>query len=383
MGSTFTLGRLAGIPVGVHYTWLFAFLLIAWSLATGFFPTVYPNWAPPTYWVVGLVCAVALFVSVLVHELSHSLVALTRGLHVHGIVLFIFGGVSHIEEDAELPRDEFLVAIVGPLASFLLAGGFWLAVIASASTPVPVRATFAYLATINVFLGAFNMIPGFPLDGGRVLRSGIWALTHDFERATRSASYVGQAVAFGLAMLGAVQLFSGNILAGGWTLVIAWFLNDAAVDSRYRLALSDRLENIQVAEVMDHHPTAVRPGISIHELVSTSFWKTGGRAVPVLEDGRLVGIVSVTDVKGLPHEAWDATRVRDVMTPPPLTTIDADAEVRHAVGALVEGPLHQLPVVHDGKLVGMLTRSHLLETLDGRLPLDSPAPERNAAKRAA
>jgi Zn-dependent protease len=254
MGGTLTVGRVAGIPIGVHYTWLLAVGLIAVSLATGFFPTVYPGWEVATYWVVGIVAALTLFVSVLLHELSHSLLALARGLQVHGIVLFIFGGVSHIEEDAEFPRDEFLVAIVGPLTSFALAGGFWGALFFVGDAPLPIRATLAYLATINLFLGAFNLVPAFPLDGGRVLRSIVWAITHDVERSTRVASYIGQGFAMLLIGFGAWQLVQGNLLAGGWTIIIGWFLNDAALDGRRRAAAHEQPEPAPAFELEPEAP---------------------------------------------------------------------------------------------------------------------------------
>jgi Zn-dependent protease len=253
MTSTVTLGRIAGIPISIHYTWAVAFAVIAFSLANGFFPHVYAGWDVRTYWIVGVISALALFASVLVHELSHSLLALGRGLRVHGITLFIFGGVSHIEEDAAVPRDEFLVAAVGPLTSFALAGGFWAAVMLSAPAPLPVRATLAYLATINVFLGAFNLLPAFPLDGGRVLRSAIWAVTHDLERATRTASYIGQGFALILIGAGVWQMATGNILAGLWTIVVAWFLHGAALDGRCHVAEPELIEEVAIAEL---RPTA-------------------------------------------------------------------------------------------------------------------------------
>jgi Zn-dependent protease len=243
MSSTLTLGRVARVPISVHYTWVIAFALIACSLAQGFFPHTYPGWDVGAYWLVGVVSSVALFASVLVHELSHSLLAVGRGLQVQGITLFIFGGVSHIEEDAAAPRDEFLVAIVGPLTSFALAAVFWVAVLLFPSVPLALRATLAYLATVNGFLGIFNLLPAFPLDGGRVLRSLIWGATHDLERATRIASFVGQGFAVLLVGFGAWQVLTGSILAGAWTILVAWFLSDAAQDGRRSVAARPQLDD--------------------------------------------------------------------------------------------------------------------------------------------
>jgi Zn-dependent protease len=196
MRSSVHIGRIAGIDVGIHYTWFFAFALITWSLAAGFFPSVVPGLPDATYWVLGAAAALGLFVSVLAHELSHSLMARARGLRVHSITLFIFGGVSTIAGEAEASMDEFLIAVVGPLSSFVLAGVFWAAGQATALEATPLGAFISYLASVNLILGLFNLVPGFPLDGGRVLRSIVWAASGSMRRATQVASYVGQGFGF-------------------------------------------------------------------------------------------------------------------------------------------------------------------------------------------
>ena len=193
MPNTVKLGELLGIPILVHYTWLFAFVLITWSLATGFFPLMFQGWDALVYWIVGAFATIGLFVSVLLHELSHSVVAMARGLGVRSITLFIFGGVSTIAEEAAEPKDEFLVSVVGPLTSFALAGVFWALLQLAPDDGGPLVAFLNYLAFINLLVGVFNLLPGFPLDGGRVLRSIIWAISGSLRRATDLASYVGQA----------------------------------------------------------------------------------------------------------------------------------------------------------------------------------------------
>lgn len=232
MQSSLRLGGLADIQIGVHYTWVFAVVLIAWSLAVGYFPGVVPGVGAGTYWALGIIAALLLFASVLVHELSHSLVARSRGLTVDSITLFIFGGVSNLSTEATSAGDEFLVAIVGPISSFVLAGVFWLLGQTLPSTG-PLGAVVGYLAFINLLLGGFNLVPGFPLDGGRVLRSLVWGATGDLQRATLVASYAGQAFGWLLILWGLSRLLSGDLLGGLWTAFIGWFLNGAAESSRH------------------------------------------------------------------------------------------------------------------------------------------------------
>src|SRR5947207_14338893 len=232
MQSTIRIGRIAGIEIGLHYTWLFAVVLIAWSLSVGYFPSVLPALGAATYWALGILAALLLFVSVLLHELSHSLVARARGLQVDSITLFIFGGVSNLQSEALTARDEFLVAVVGPVSSLVLAGIFWLLSQGMAVSSAA-AALFGYLALVNVLLGVFNLIPGFPLDGGRVFRSLVGGATGDMRRATVVAAYAGQAVGWLLILWGFVRLLSGDFFGGLWTAFIGWFLNNAAEATRH------------------------------------------------------------------------------------------------------------------------------------------------------
>jgi Zn-dependent protease/predicted transcriptional regulator len=366
MESSFKLGRIAGIEIGIHYTWLFAFALVAWSLAGGFFPANYPGWDAGTYWVVGIVTALALFASVLVHELSHSFVALARGHGVHSITLFIFGGVSNLKTEAEDPKDEFLISVVGPLTSFALGAVFWLLAQALAPGDSPLGAVLSYLALINVMLGVFNLLPGFPLDGGRVLRSIIWAASGSLRRATEIASYVGQGFGFLLIFAGVAQVLGGNFLNGLWIGFIGWFLNSAAESTRQQQVLQEGLRGARVAELMNPEPPIASPAMSVQEFVYDHVVRLGQRALLVVEEGRLLGIVSITDAKELPRESWSTTTVGAIMTAAPLKTVSPDADVNSTLQLLVEGSLNQVPVVRDQQLVGLLSRADILRFLQLR-----------------
>ena len=370
METSFRLGRIAGIEVGIHYTWFFAFALVTWSLAIGFFPANYPGWAPSTYWVVGILSALALFASVLVHELSHSLVALARGHGVHSITLFIFGGVSNLKAESEKPQDEFVISIVGPLTSFALAAVFWVLARAVPADGSPLDAALSYLAFINVLLGVFNLVPGFPLDGGRVLRSIIWAGTGSLRRATEIASYVGQGVGFLLMIWGVSRLLGGDLFGGLWTAFIGWFLNSAAETTRQQQVVTENLRGVQVATLMNPEPPIASPQMSVQEFVFDHVLRQGQRALLVADGGRLLGIVSITDAKELPHDAWTTTPVATIMTPVPLKTIGPDADLSSALQLLVDGTLNQLPVVQGGQVVGLLSRADVLRFLQLRAELN-------------
>ena len=359
MQGSFKVGTVAGIEVRVHYTWLLALFFISWSLAVGYFPSTNRSLGASTDWVLGVAAALLLFASVLVHELGHSLVATARGLRVENITLFIFGGISSIAQEATSARDEFLVAVVGPLISLLLAGVFWvIAQVTPAASAVGALA--GYLAFTNLLLGLFNIVPGFPLDGGRVLRSIVWALTGDMARATRVASYVGQVFAFLLIAWGVVQVLGGDLFGGLWIAFIGWFLNTGAEGSRQQLAVRSVLDGVPVTTVMDASPAVASPGLSVRDFVMEHALRRGHRALPVVEDGRLVGIVSVADARHVEQDAWGATPVSTVMTRVPLKTLPPEADLAAAMELMVENSIHQVPIVRDGTLVGMVSRADVM-----------------------
>lgn len=370
MKGSFKLGQIAGIEIGVHYTWLFAFGLVAWSLAEGYFPARYRGWGTTAYWIVGIVAALGLFLSVLIHELSHSFMALARGQAVQSITLFIFGGVSSLKEEAAEARDEFLVSVVGPLSSFVLAALFWGAANLMPGRDSPLDAILGYLAFVNLAVGVFNLLPGFPLDGGRVLRSIVWATTGSLRRATQIASIVGQGIGFLMIFWGVSQILGGNFLNGLWIAFIGWFLNNAAEATRQQQVLREDLRGMRVGALMDPEPPVTGPELTVQDFVFEHALRRGQRALLVAEGGRLAGLVSLNDARELPQEAWATTPVGKIMTPTPLKTVSPNDDLNSALQLLVDGAFNQLPVVREGHLVGMLSRSDLLRFLQLRDELD-------------
>ncbi|MFN8635092.1 MAG: site-2 protease family protein [Chloroflexota bacterium] len=368
MESSFTVARIRGIPIGVHYTWAIAVVMITWSLAAGYFPSSYPGWARQTYWIVGAAAALLLFISVLLHELCHSIVAQARGLTVKSITLFIFGGVSNIGRESEDPQDEFLIAVVGPLSSLMLAGLFWLGGHAVPGTAGPLNAVFSYLAVVNLMLALFNILPGFPLDGGRVLRAILWGATGSMVRGTTIASVVGQVLAYGFIGVGIWQFFiEHDPLSGMWIGFIGWFLNSAAESTRRQTVVQEGFKGVPVASVMTPDPPVVSPSISVHELVNEYMLRRGLRALPVVADGQIVGLVSLSDVKHLPVPEWDRNSVGAIMTRPPLKTIGPNDPVTKALDLLVQQDVNQVLVLDpDGTLAGILSRGDVMRFLQLR-----------------
>ena len=379
MPSSVPIFRVAGIQIGAHYTLVFAVLLIAWSAAAGYFPQELPGYGAGTYWVLGVIYAVLLFASVLIHELAHSLVARSRGLRVDSITLFVFGGVSNLTREPATPGEEFAISVVGPLSSLVLAGVFWgLAQLFPARSPG--GAVVFYLAYINFLLGAFNLVPGFPLDGGRIFRSIVWGATKSLRRATAIASYTGQAFGWLLIFSGVGRVLVGDFFGGIWTAFIGWFLNNAAETTRQEQTLRESLAGVTVADLMDTPPVAVPPDLSVQDFVMDQVMRRGHRALPVVDNGRLVGIVSISDARKLSHDAWPGTRVDRVMTPAPLITVSPTGDVGAAIGLMGQRGVHQLPVVENGRVLGMLNRDHVLRFIQMRHDL---APESEVRPRTA
>lgn len=378
--STFALFRIRGIEVGVHISWLIVFGLVTWSLATGFLPQVLPDIAPAEAWLIGAVSAILLFASVLGHELAHSFVAISRGLPVHSITLFLFGGVSNLSGESKDPRTEFLIAIVGPLASFVIAGvAFLLAALPGLDERIAV--VFAYLVVVNAVLGAFNLIPGYPLDGGRVFRSIVWKATGNVRRATEVAASVGQLVGLGFIVWGVLRVVDGELFGGLWIAAIGLFLQNAAGSSVQQLALDQRLRGVRVSDAMSTDRTTAAPGLTVAELIEEFILGRRQRAVMVTDNGRLVGIVTVGDVGKVPAEARSRASVADVMTGPDgLITIRPDASLREAAELLAQREFDQLPVVEGGRPLGLITRADIVrefqirEALDLGSPLDRGTP---------
>lgn len=375
MEASFRIGKIKGIPIGIHYSWLFIFAIITWALAMGYFPRQWPLAERLT---AGLVTSLLFFGSVLFHELFHSFVALGYGIPVSSITLFIFGGVSQISREARTPGSEFWIAIAGPLSSIGL-GVFFLAVAllsggtgALGSATNLVNAVAVYLAYINFALAVFNLIPGFPLDGGRVLRSVLWKISGRFVPATRWASISGQGVAYLIMLAGVFLIFSeGNIFSGIWFIIIGWFLSNAAEGSYRQTQLQDALQGVPVTAVMSKDFDPVDPSLSLDQLVSEHVLRHHMHAFPAVNDGAdLQGMITLHDIKRVPQERWPLTRVSEVMTAADkLLTVSPRDNVALAFQILNENRIGQVPVVEWGQIVGLVTRADLMHYIHMRSQL--------------
>jgi Zn-dependent protease/CBS domain-containing protein len=379
----FTIGRFFGIRINVDWSWLLIFILVAWNLGS-LFGNVHPDWARALRWSVALFAALLFFLSVLAHEMAHSLMARAQGIPVRSITLFLFGGVSNIQREPPSARAELLITIVGPITSIVIgllvtAAGSALAPMADVSLgdPTAVAAQLSPLATvllwlgpINIVLGLFNLIPGFPLDGGRLRRSLLWAVTDSLRRATRWASSVGQFIAWlmiiaGISMVFGVQIpFFGTGLGGLWLAFIGWFLNMAAAQSYRQVLITDILEDVPVSRLMQRDPPTVPDTITVADLVQDRLMGTDERAFPVVQNGNLEGLVSLQDVRRLDRNQWETRTVRDIMTPASdLVTLAPAEEADDALHKLQQRDVRQLPVLENGRLTGMLRRRDILRWL--------------------
>ena len=369
LGLSLRLFRVFGIEVRVHASWLVIFWLVTWSLAVGYFPTRISGLTAGDAWLMGVAASLLLFASVLVHELAHSLVARSRGLEATSITLFIFGGVSNLGGEAKRPSTEFLVAIVGPLTSAAIAG---LGLIAAVWLGSDTRAGLVagYLAVVNALLAGFNLIPGFPLDGGRLLRAIVWSATGSFRRATEIAVRIGQLVAYGLMAWGFMRVLGGELFGGLWIIAIGWFLNNAASLTLQQVVVDHRLSGIRVRDVVRPDDTAISPGESVATLIDEVMLPGNRRAVPVV-DGRIVGIVTLGDVRAVAPERRDSTTVGEVMGGRlGLATVLPEDTMLSAREALGRGDYEQVPVVDRGVLVGLLTRADIVRAIQVRELLD-------------
>jgi Zn-dependent protease len=369
LNNSIRLFRFAGIDVGVHYSWLAIFGLVTWSLAVGLYPRVLPGIPATESWVLGIIGSLLLFLSVLIHELAHSLVAKARGLDARSITLFIFGGVSNLAGEAKQPSTEFIVAIVGPIASFALAG---LSALVAGNVGEPrVVVTFEYLALVNFALGVFNLIPGFPLDGGRVFRSIVWSITGNLRRATELAANVGKLVAYGFLAWGFLRILDQDFLGGAWIAVIGWFLHGAASSSLTQVVLDTRLRRVRVGDVLRPDATTVPPGLPLSQLIDEVLLPGNRRAVPVALDGRLIGMVTLSDLVKVPAQDRATARVGDVMGGRTgVVTVGPMESLSYAVDLLGKHEFEQLPVIEGERLVGVLTRADVMRQLQLREALD-------------
>jgi Zn-dependent protease len=371
------IGRALGIPIYVHASWFVVFFLVSSSLATGYLPEMLPGLSVPRYWGMGGIAALLLFLSVLLHELGHSYVALRYKIPIKQITLFIFGGMAHMGKEPPSPRAEFLIAMAGPLVSFILGAVCFSG--AMALDALPMRSTLqglvvlgSLLGMVNVQLGLFNLIPGFPLDGGRVLRAGLWALNKDFHRATSQASLAGIGFGVVLGLIGAalmVGTWSGALgqsieTNGGWLLFIGIFLFSAALSSRRQAARRTSLTSVTVRQVMAHRVVTLRPDMTVREAVDQFFVTHGFGGFPVCEGGQFLGVVTVSDVQGLPIALWPWRYIREIMQPASQACcIPPDWSVIQAMERMVQNGSDRLVVMEHEQIVGLITRSAIANVL--------------------
>jgi Zn-dependent protease/CBS domain-containing protein len=369
------IGRLFGIPLRVHVSWLIIFGLVSWSLAGGYFPMVLPDLPVWSYWLQALVAAAMLFASIILHELGHSLVARHHGVGISSITLFVFGGVSQMKEEPRKAREEFQIAIVGPLISLVLAAVFW--VVGSLwQRTAGVTATTAvvlYLAGINLLLAIFNMLPVFPLDGGRVLRAALWHRRGNLAAATRTAASVGRVFAFGLVALGVLQLFAGNF-GGLWLVLIGWFIMQAGAAGAQQASLREALGELRVGDVMVRDPVMVQADATVAELIDGYVTRYTYGGYPVQRDGRIVGLVTLRDLRKLPRPEHASRQVESIMTPlEPAVLVRPDASVFETFSRMVSGNAGRFLVEDHGRVVGLITLNGIMHLAQIRTSLGSGA----------
>ncbi|MDO8586917.1 MAG: site-2 protease family protein [Armatimonadota bacterium] len=363
------LGRVFGIPIDIDYSWLLIFGLFTYSVSAGHFGRIYPELSTVYQFGLGLLTTLLFFATLVAHELAHSYVARKSGITISGITLFIFGGVARMKSEPDTPLDEFKMAIAGPAFSIAAALAAWM--IAAALPVGALGGVFRYVAAANAIVAVFNLIPGFPLDGGRVLRSAVWAATDDLRLATRAASTAGQAFGWGLIALGFVGLLFTGSLSGIWFMFIGWFLNNAAQSSYRQLLIRRALEDVEVSDVMTPLTEPVDPGVSVDELVRERFLRTHADAYPVGDQTGIRGIVRLEDVRRVPRDQWLTTRVEQIVEPiTEQCTIGAGEPAWEAVNKMTDGCPSRVVVFEDGSVVGTVGEENLARLLRTRSQLE-------------
>ncbi len=364
--SGISLFRIKGIQIRIDFSWFIVFFLLIWSLSAGYFPMKFPHRPPGAYWLAGTSATILFFVSVLIHELSHSLVALRTGISIPSITLFIFGGVSELSEDAKSPGNELKIAIAGPLSSFVLAGVFWGLMYLASQTPyLMMAAALQYLAWINMALAIFNLFPGFPLDGGRVLRAIWWKRKGSLTAATRVASQIGRVFAVGLIFLGILQLFHGFLLGGLWFIFIGIFLRSAASGSYRELILRKTLQEMRIKDAMIDNVLTVPVDLPVSGLIHDYIIRHGYKGFPVTDGGRVVGIVSVSDIRGLSETERKEKKVGEIMSPLGKEgEISPDTLLIDALNRMNAKGYARLLVFDGERFSGMITKTGVMRLLE-------------------
>ena len=374
MEAQIKLGRIFGVEIGLHYSWLIIAFLITFSLA-GHFQQHNPDWTGSLRWGVAIVTAILFFAAIVAHELSHALVAKARGLPVRAITLFALGGVALMEKEAADAKTEFWMGIVGPITSFLIGiVCLGIAMVLGWAPPdspeSPLPAMLMWLGYINIALAIFNMIPGFPLDGGRVLRGIIWWITGNAKRATTIAARTGQIIAFGMIIIGVMQFFRGAGFNGLWLAFIGWFLLSASRESYAQMVVAEGLKGLRVADVMSHDYPTVEAHSNLQTFAEEHLIRTGRRFFVVTLRGNPEGIITVKEISEIPRERWPYTTVADAMRPLEQTqTVAPNTPITKALEMMAKHDLNQLPVIANGTLEGLISRGHVLQLLQTRSEL--------------
>ncbi len=356
--------RIAGIQIVIDYSWFIIFFLVIYSMAESVFPAAQRHYTGPQYWVMGIVAATLLFASVLIHELAHSFVAMKQGIRVASIRLFIFGGVAQIDSEPRSGRHEFLIALAGPAASMALAIFFGMIslVFFFAGRMGPVAEVTGYLSGANLLLVIFNMIPGLPLDGGRILRAILWDRWDDAARATKVVSQLGNAFALFLIVLGMLEfLLTQHLISGLWLVFIGLFMKQTAVGSYRAVVLKQALAGVQIRQIMTERVVGVDWLTSVEELVHKYIYRHQFTNFPVFDRDDFLGMVSLDDVKQVPKEVWGFKQVRDIMTPlEHVPSLKPSDDATEALARMVSDDLGRMPVIEDGRLVGIVSRRDIM-----------------------
>ncbi len=371
MKHAWRVGRLLGIEIRIDSSWFVILILFTWSLASSYFPERFPNWPPLQHWLIGLVTSLLIFASVLLHELSHSFVAIAQGEKVKSITLFILGGVAQISEEPKQPVKEFFMALVGPLTSFVIGFAALIFSFFLKEMNETIGVVASYLGMINILLAVFNLLPGFPMDGGRVLRSVIWKVTGDLRKATKIASRVGQGFAFFLIFAGIFQILRGD-LSGFWLVFVGWFLHSAAVRGYQQVMVESLLKGVSAKELMTKDFHTVPSTLLVQELVDVYILREKERVFLVQDEDVLQGIVCLEDVKRIPREDWTKTTVANVMTPrDKLEAVSLNSDGSDILNSLTTKEIHQVPVMDGDKVEGIICRTDVLRFIQLRKDLDA------------
>jgi Zn-dependent protease/CBS domain-containing protein len=370
MPSSIKFGKIGGIEVGVHWSWIPIFILFTWLFATGTLDHFFPHWSAAAKWTAGAITSAIFFASLLAHELAHSFVARSKGLDVKGITLFFIGGVSNLGGEPRSAGDEFQISVVGPLTSLAMGAVFGVGWAAIHPFSPGIAGVSAQLAVINASLAVFNMVPGFPLDGGRVFRSIIWQRTRNLRRATRIASMAGEGVGYLLMGAGVVFFIFGNVIGGVFYFVLGLFLRSIAAGSYQQMLVDETLAGLKARDAAMQNCEVVSPDLSVENVVDDYVLRRNVRCFPVQSGDSLLGLVTLEDIRHVPRDEWAVTPVEKAMTSyERLHAVSPDDDLRQVLRMMAEQDVNQVPVVDDGRLIGLISRSDILRLIQTRREL--------------